>query len=128
MADLAGLAGQYKRAIDAYERVSITSLNSNLTKWSAKDYFLKSGACYLADKDPVATKQAIECYIEQDPTFASTRECMLLQDLSEAVEAADEEQFLDKLQAYDSMSKLDKWKMTIFRRVKEEFDAEPDLT
>jgi len=78
-ADLAGLAGQYKRAIDAYERASITSLNSNLTKWSVKDYFLKSGACYLADKDPVATKQAIERYIEQDPTFASTRKCMLLQ-------------------------------------------------
>jgi alpha-soluble NSF attachment protein len=50
------------------------------------------------------------------------------QDLSEAVEAADEEQFLDKLQAYDSMSKLDKWKTAIFLRVKEEFDAEPDLT
>jgi alpha-soluble NSF attachment protein len=48
--------------------------------------------------------------------------------LSEAVEAADEEKFLDKLQAYDSMSKLDKWKTAIFLRVKEEFEAEPDLT
>src|ERR1700694_2818850 len=50
MADLAALAGQYKRAIDAYEQVALASLNSNLTKWSVKDYYLKAGACYLADK------------------------------------------------------------------------------
>jgi alpha-soluble NSF attachment protein len=48
--------------------------------------------------------------------------------LAEAIEAADEEQFLDKLQAYDSMSKLDRWKTTIFLRVKQGIDEEPDLT
>jgi alpha-soluble NSF attachment protein len=48
--------------------------------------------------------------------------------LVEAIEASDEEQFLDKLQAYDSMSKLDKWKTTIFLRVKQGIDEEPDLT
>jgi alpha-soluble NSF attachment protein len=79
MADLAALAGQYKRAIDAYEQVALASLNSNLTKWSVKDYYLKAGACYLAGKDPVATKQAIERYVVQDPTFTSTRECILLE-------------------------------------------------
>jgi alpha-soluble NSF attachment protein len=79
MADLAALAGQYKRAIDAYEQVALASLNSNLTKWSVKDYYLKAGACYLADNDPVATKQAIERYVLQDPTFPSTRECILLE-------------------------------------------------
>jgi hypothetical protein len=52
----------------------------------------------------------------------------LYKDLTEAIEAADEEQFLDKLQAYDQMSKLDKWKTTIFLRIKEDMDAEPDLT
>jgi hypothetical protein len=50
------------------------------------------------------------------------------QDLTEAVEAGDEDQFLDKLQAYDSMSKLDRWKTAIFLKVKEGIDAEPDLT
>ena len=50
------------------------------------------------------------------------------QDLTEAIEAGDEDQFLDKLQAYDSMSKLDRWKTTIFLKVKEGIDGEPDLT
>jgi alpha-soluble NSF attachment protein len=48
--------------------------------------------------------------------------------LTDAVEAADEDVFLDKLQAYDQMSKLDKWKTAIFLKVKEGIDAEPDLT
>ena len=50
MADLAALAGQYQRAIDRYEAVAKSSLNSSLTKWSVKDYFFKAGACYLANK------------------------------------------------------------------------------
>ena len=49
-------------------------------------------------------------------------------DLTGAIEAADEDVFLDKLQAYDQMSKLDKWKTAIFLKVKEGIDAEPDLT
>jgi Soluble NSF attachment protein, SNAP len=50
VADLAALAGQYQRAIDRYESVARSSLNSSLTKWSVKDYFFKAGACYLANK------------------------------------------------------------------------------
>ena len=50
VADLAALAGQYSRAIERYDAVARASLNSNLTKWSVKDYFFKAGACYLANK------------------------------------------------------------------------------
>jgi alpha-soluble NSF attachment protein len=50
VADIAALVGQYPRAIDRYEAVARASLNSNLTKWSVKDYFFKAGACYLANK------------------------------------------------------------------------------
>ena len=57
-ADLAALAKQYNRAIGHYESVARASINSNLTKWSVKDYFLKAGACYLANK--VHTSQCIK--------------------------------------------------------------------
>ena len=46
----------------------------------------------------------------------------------DAIDAGDENQFLDKLQPYDSMSKLDRWKTAIFLKIKENIDAEPDLT
>jgi alpha-soluble NSF attachment protein len=87
-------------------------------KWSVKDYFLQSGMCLLAVGDMVATNRALEKYREMDPTFPSTREHQLLVDLSEAVEAGDQEAFADKLFQYDQMSKLDKWKTTILLRVK----------
>ena len=49
-ADIAALVGQYSRAIERYEQVAKSSLNSNLTKWSVKDYCFKAEACYLANK------------------------------------------------------------------------------
>lgn len=118
VADLAALEGNYYKAIENFEKVATSSVSNNLMKWSVKDYFLKSGMCLLAVGDMVATNRALEKYREMDPTFPSTREHQLLVDLSEAVEAGDQEAFADKLFQYDQMSKLDKWKTTILLRVK----------
>lgn len=67
----------------------------------------------------VATTRALSTYRDWDPTFASTREHQLLVDLTEAVEAGDQEVFADKLFQFDQLSKLDKWKTTVLLRVKE---------
>lgn len=66
----------------------------------------------------VAIQRALEKYTDMDPTFTSTRECQLLNDLKEAVEQGDQEVFADKLFQFDQLSKLDKWKTTILLRVK----------
>jgi alpha-soluble NSF attachment protein len=60
----------------------------------------------------------LETYKDLDPAFASTRECLLLTDLSQAVEQGDQDAFADKLFQFDQLSKLDKWKTTLFLRVK----------
>ena len=57
-----------------------------------------------------------------DSTFVPTREYQLLNDLTEAVEQGDQEQFADKLFQYDQMSKLDNWKTTLMLRVKENIE------
>ncbi|MCJ1485846.1 hypothetical protein MMC06_006021 [Schaereria dolodes] len=118
VADLAGLEGDYYKAVENYERVAKSSVNNNLMKWSVKEYFLKAGICHLASNDMVATSRALESYRDLDPTFASQREHQILVDLAEAVEQGDQEMFADKLFQYDSLSKLDKWKTTILLRVK----------
>jgi len=118
VADIAALEGAYYKAIEHFEKVAASSVASNLMKWSVKDYFLKSGLCLLAVGDIVAMNQAMEKYRDMDQTFPSTREHQLLVDLTEAVEAGDQEVFADKLFQYDQMSKLDKWKTTILLRVK----------
>ena len=118
VADLAALEGDYYKAIEYFEKVATSSVSNNLMKWSVKDYFLKSGMCLLAVGDMVAMNRAMEKYRDMDQTFASTREHQLLVDLTEAVEAGDQEVFADKLFQYDQMSKLDKRKTTILLRVK----------
>jgi alpha-soluble NSF attachment protein len=66
----------------------------------------------------VGASRALEQYRELDPSFTSTREFMLLNDLKSAVEAGEEEAFSDKLFQYDQMSPLDKWSTTLLLRVK----------
>ena len=103
------------------------SLGNNLMKYSVKDYFLKAGICVLATKDLVSTRRNLERYREKDPSFAGTRENQLLMDLTDAFEAGNQEQFTDKLYAYDQMSRLDKWKTEMLVRIKyniEELDNE----
>lgn len=95
-------------------------------KYSVKDYFLKAGICHLASGDLVAAQRALERYTEMDPQFSTQRECMLLKDLCEAVEAKSQEQFTDKLFQYDQVSKLDKWKTTILVRVKNSIEEAED--
>ncbi|KAH8888174.1 alpha-soluble NSF attachment protein [Thozetella sp. PMI_491] len=122
VADLAALEADYYKAIGIYEKVAASSISNNLMKYSVKEYFLKAGVCHLATKDMVAVERALAGYREQDPTFASTREHQLLTDLLGAIQAGDQDQFTDKLYAFDQMSKLDKWKTAIFVRIKSQIE------
>ena len=118
VADLAALEGDYAKATQLFESVAKSSLNSNLMRWSVKDYFLKAGICHLASGDLVATNRALQSYRDLDNAFVQTRENMLLTDLADAVEKGDQEAFADKLFQYDQLSKLDKWKTTLLLKVK----------
>lgn len=118
VADIAAIDGEYQKAIDNYEKVANQSINSNLMRYSVKEYFLKAGICHLATKDMIATQRALEKYRDMDPTFAGQREHQLLMDLVGTIEEGDQEKFSDKLYAYDQMSKLDKWKTALLLRIK----------
>ncbi|KAK3683534.1 soluble NSF attachment protein [Podospora appendiculata] len=122
VADIAALEGDYYKAIENFEKVAESSLGNNLMKYSVKEYFLKAGICTLATKDIVSARRNLDKYREKDPQFASQRECQLLSDLVEAVEAGDQEAFTDKLYAYDQMSKLDKWKTEMLVRIKSQIE------
>lgn len=126
VADVAGLDGDYYKAIENYEKVAEQSINNNLMKYSVKEYFLKGGICHLASGDLVAAQRALERYRELDPTFATQREHALLVDLCDAVEAKSQEQFSDKLYLYDQVSTLDKWKITLLARVKNSIEEADD--
>ena len=126
VADLAALEGDYARSCQLFENVAKQSLNNNLMRWSVKDYFLKAGICHLASGDMVATNRALQNYREMDPAFVQTRENMLLQDLTDAVEKGDQEMFADKLFQFDQLSKLDKWKTSLLLKVKNGIEEQAD--
>ncbi|GMM37296.1 Sec17 protein [Saccharomycopsis crataegensis] len=127
-ADLGALAGNYIQAAALYESVAKKSLNNNLSKWSLKDYFFKSILCYLAADDMVAAKKTLDKFIDWDGSFQQTRECILLNDLFEAISDRDGQVFADKLYEFDQFSKLDKWKTTILLKIKSSIvEADDDI-
>src|SRR5689334_18258873 len=115
---MAGLDGDYWKAVENYEKVADSSLDNNLMKYSVKDYWFKAGICVLATKDLVSARRNLERYKEKNPNFATERECQLLSDLIEAIDAGDQEVFTDKLFEFNKMSPLDKWKTEILLRIK----------
>jgi alpha-soluble NSF attachment protein len=141
-ADLVALEGKdYYKAIELYEKVSKTSIQNNLMRWSVKEYLLKAGICQLCTGDQVGVNAALDRYRELDPSFTQQREYQLLADLAGAVQEGDQELFADKVCApysfdakvwmeericanmsqlfqYDQLSKLDKWKTTLLLRIK----------
>lgn len=47
VASFAAEVEQYDRAIEKFETVAAASMDSQLSKWSLKEYFLKAGFCHL---------------------------------------------------------------------------------
>lgn len=113
--DLAALDGDYTPAIQHYEHVARQSVSNNLMRFSVKDYLLRGGICHLAH-DIIGARRALDSYRELDPGFAQTRECALLADLADAVEAGDSEVFAEKLFRYDQLSPLSPWFTTMLLR------------
>jgi alpha-soluble NSF attachment protein len=108
--------------VQNFEKVADSALENHLMKYSVKDYFMKAGLCILATKDLVSSRRNLERYKEKDPSFAGQRECQLLSDLIEAIEAGNQEMFTEKLYGYDQMSRLDKWKTEILVRIKNQIE------
>ncbi len=77
-ATFAAQLDQFADAIEKFELVASHCVDNKLTKWSMKEYFLKSGICMLCAGDTVRLRQSLERYKGMDMTFESTREHVLL--------------------------------------------------
>jgi alpha-soluble NSF attachment protein len=126
VAAFAATLEDYDKAIEKYEHVATTSLDNNLTKYSAKQYFLHAGLCHMC-RDVVTARKSVERYKDMDSSFVQSRECQLLQDLLDSVEAADPGKFAGYVAEFDKMTKLDAWKTKILLRIKNTI-AEESLT
>jgi len=129
VAGLAAVAKDYTRAIEIYEQVGITSLESTLLRFSVKDYLLRAGICRLATGEIGAAVNALERYEGLDASFSTTREGIFLRKLVGAYENLDELEFTDVVREYDEVSRLDAQKTTLLLEIKTKIkDSQEDIT
>ncbi|GIY32016.1 alpha-soluble NSF attachment protein [Caerostris darwini] len=117
---------QYEKAIEIYEQIATSSLESSLLKYSAKEYFFRAGLCHLC-VDLLNAQHALPKYEELSPNFSDSRECKFLKELIEKLEEQDIDGFTDSVKNYDSISRLDQWYTTILLRIKKSIQDAPDL-
>eukprot|EP00929_Paragymnodinium_shiwhaense_P000576 TRINITY_DN100823_c0_g1_i1.p1 TRINITY_DN100823_c0_g1~~TRINITY_DN100823_c0_g1_i1.p1 ORF type:complete len:294 (-),score=122.43 TRINITY_DN100823_c0_g1_i1:115-996(-) len=126
VAEYSAKDGELQEAIQIFEAEGEKALQNNLLQYGAKEHFLRAGILHMVVGDSVTVNLAVEKYNSLDPRFASSREGELLAGLAEAFEARDSEKFVDKLQDYDTVTKLDSWKTEFLVKVKESMSAGAD--
>lgn len=123
---------RYDAALEIYESIARTSMESNLLKFNAKNHLLNAGICALATKDLVLVQMKLNEFQEIDYTFGDSREGKFLQEMVQSFENFSPDGFADAVYQFDSISKIEPWKISILLKVKEsimgEMDAAQDLT
>jgi len=126
VAQYAATLENYTKAIQIYEQVAASALESNLLKYSAKEHFFRASLCHLCI-DTLNAQHAVTKYEEQYPAFGDSREAKLIKTLGETLEQQDVEAFTEAVKAYDAISRLDPWFTTLLVRVKKQIPVEDDL-
>eukprot|EP00918_Siedleckia_nematoides_P013765 GHVU01029961.1.p2 GENE.GHVU01029961.1~~GHVU01029961.1.p2 ORF type:complete len:218 (-),score=31.83 GHVU01029961.1:2840-3493(-) len=109
---------KYDEAIKIFEAEAEKAVASNLIQFNAKEYLLKAGILRLCVGDTVDINLSLENYSDLDPRFSSSREGKLFANLCSAFEANDLEKFVGSIREYDSISRLDAWKVAMLSIVK----------
>ncbi|XP_076816116.1 alpha-soluble NSF attachment protein-like [Clavelina lepadiformis] len=119
VASYAAQLEQYTKAIDLYERVALTSIESPLLKYAAKEYMFKATLCqFCLGGNGVDARQALEKYEGLMPAFEDSRECKLVKKLVEAHEKNSADAFAEAIADYDKVTRIDEWLTTILLRIK----------
>jgi alpha-soluble NSF attachment protein len=117
---------QYQKAVDIYEQVANSCIESPLLKYSAKEYYFRAALCHMCI-DLLNAQLAVKKYEEMYPTFSDSRECKLLKLLLDKLEENDVEGFTEAVKDYDSISRLDQWFTNILLRIKKQIEADSDM-
>jgi alpha-soluble NSF attachment protein len=126
VAQYAAQLENYDKAIQIYEQVAASALESSLLKYSAKEHFFRATLCHLC-VDALNAQHAITKYEEQYPAFGDSREAKLIKGLIAEIENQDIEAFTELVKQYDQISRLDTWYTTMLLRVKRTLDDGDDL-
>ncbi|EQC36369.1 hypothetical protein SDRG_06473 [Saprolegnia diclina VS20] len=121
---------KYPEAMEINEKVARSAMENNLLKYNAKSHLMNAAICALATKDMVLVKQKLDEYNDIDYSFGDSREGKFVAAMATAYETFNTDGFSDAVYEFDTITKLDPWKVTILLRVKEAIagDMHDDLT
>lgn len=125
-ADLFALDGNYKKAVELYDNIIKNLLGNSLSRWSLKDHFFKVILCVLCMDDVIEANKRTDQFLQDDPSWAQSREYKLVQGILDSIDQGDVEGFSDKVFDYDQFSKLDKLKTQLLLKVKNSVVAKDD--
>lgn len=133
VAALSADAGDYKKAIQIWEKISKSSLENSALRWSVKDYLFRALLCHFVlaapshQLDGVSAK--LEQYVDMCPAMDGTREKALIEDLVNDFADQDPDAFADHVFRFDEIQKLDNWTAKVLLEIKkalEQGDPEPE--
>lgn len=122
VAELSAMEMDYKTAIEIYEKVSATSLENSLLKYSVKDYMYKASLCQLSIcaqiSDFKTLEDKLERYKDMNPAWDGDKACAFIEQLIKAFDDGDVEAFSEACFKYNQIYKLDQFATKILSHVK----------
>lgn len=107
----------FAKAGDLFEAIAYHDLGTPILRYNVKENFFKAILCFLC-LDVLTAKQKVVGYLERYPGFSDSREYRLLQKLISCIEQEDEDDFAENVAQFDAISKLEKWHIKIFSKIK----------
>jgi len=127
VADVLAKDGKHSKAIDLYEEVVEKSTDER-QKWGLKTLLEKASICHLvvgSEKDDMTeAAAAIAKYEDMSEIFYGSRENKLVQNLRKAYEDNNIEDFQNAIYEFESISKLDEFKISMLHIVLENLKKE----
>jgi len=123
IAHFAAQKGDYKKAIELFEKVSVASLDVRLLQYSVKDYLFKASICHLviaAEARDISTLSSVlDRYKDMQPSFDNSREVKLIDSLIQCYRDDAVDKFTDLVFNYDKIYRLDNWSSSLLLKIKQ---------
>lgn len=127
VAALTAEAGEYKKAISLWEKISKSSLENSALRWGVKDYLFRALLCHFVLAAPSHQLQGVsdklEQYVDMCPQMDNTREKTLIEDLIADFAENDSDAFADHVFRFDEIQKLDNWTAKVLLEIKKALEA-----
>jgi len=126
LAHFAAQAEDFKQAIELFDEVANDFLQKPLTQGNCTEIYFKSMLCQMLiaakAKTPLSTYAELDSGLDKCkasyPAFEISRECKMVEAIIEAMKDEKVEAIQDAIVDYDSIVKLDDWKIGLLIQIK----------